>query len=223
MSERGTAIVFDTETTGLEAPEIIEAAWAQVDLQGRQLGVVESARFRPDKPITLAALATHHIKDEDLHDCPPSWTFSLPAGVDYLIGHNVDFDWRAIGEPKVKRIDVCAFCRQLWPHADSHSQGAMLYLLERGSARELLREAHSAASDVAVCMRLLRHVLTKLGPFESWEGLWQACERARIPTHMPFGKHKGMPIAQVPADYKRWLLKQPDVDPYLTHALRTSA
>jgi exodeoxyribonuclease X len=37
---------------------------------------------------------------------------------------------------------------------------------------------------------------------------------------MSFGKHKGTAIKDVPADYKRWLLGQPDVEPYLAKALR---
>jgi len=37
---------------------------------------------------------------------------------------------------------------------------------------------------------------------------------------MPFGKHKGLPIREVPADYRRWLLGQSDVDPYLRRALQ---
>ena len=37
---------------------------------------------------------------------------------------------------------------------------------------------------------------------------------------MTFGKHKGTPISAIPGDYKAWLLRQPDVDPYLAQALR---
>ncbi len=36
---------------------------------------------------------------------------------------------------------------------------------------------------------------------------------------MTFGKHKGMNITDIPPDYKRWLLGQQDVDPYLRKAL----
>ena len=50
------------------------------------------------------------------------------------------------------------------------------------------------------------------------ERLWERSEDARIPTHMPFGKHKGVPIAAVPKDYARWLLDQPNVDPAITKA-----
>lgn len=217
------AIVFDVETTGLDAPEVIEAAWVPVDIAGnvsRPGGWC--GRFRPSKPIALGALATHHIMDEELVDAPPSSSFKLPDGVEYLIGHNVDFDWRAIGEPDVKRIDVCAMCRSLWPQADSHSQGAMLYLLEREGARDGLQHAHSAAADVMNCRVILQHVIAKAGPFATFGELWEASERMRIPTAMPFGKHKGVPIKKVPRDYVRWLLGQPDVDPYLVKALRAA-
>jgi exodeoxyribonuclease X len=53
---------------------------------------------------------------------------------------------------------------------------------------------------------------------DSLEVLWQKSEDARIPTHMPFGKHKGIPIAEVPRDYARWLLDQPNVDPFVRRA-----
>jgi exodeoxyribonuclease X len=51
------------------------------------------------------------------------------------------------------------------------------------------------------------------------DALWLASESARSPSVMPFGKHKGMAMADVPADYKRWLLGQGDIDPYLRKAL----
>ncbi|MFO1382174.1 MAG: DUF3820 family protein [Moraxella osloensis] len=36
---------------------------------------------------------------------------------------------------------------------------------------------------------------------------------------MRFGKHKGVAIKDLPADYVDWLLKQADLDPYLHLAL----
>lgn len=55
----------------------------------------------------------------------------------------------------------------------------------------------------------------------NWEALWVISEKARIPTIMPFGKHKGVAIKDVPADYKRWLMKQPDTDQYLLKAIQS--
>lgn len=64
------------------------------------------------------------------------------------------------------------------------------------------------------------NILLALGSPATWQELWAFSETARVPEVMPYGKHKGMPIADVQADYKRWLLCQPDVDPYLQKALR---
>jgi len=217
-----TAILFDTETTGLTEPEIIEAAWIQlsdpicIDEQN-----YFEQRYKPSKPIELGALATHHIYDEELQDCPPSSSFSLPEGTEYIIGHNVDYDWGAIGKPDVKRICTKALSCSLWPEADSHSQSAMIYLLERVGAREMLKNAHSALTDIRNCWYLLHHITLKLcDSITDWESLWLASEAARIPKVMPFGKHRGIKITDLPSDYKQWMLRQPDVDPYLVKALR---
>lgn len=139
----------------------------------------------------------------------------------YLIGHNIDFDWKVIGSPAtLRRIDTLGLARALWPRCDSHSLGALTYFLFRASARTQLQGAHSAEVDIALTASLLQAILTR-HPEEitSMEQLWRASEDARVPRVMPFGKHKGMPIAEVPEDYKAWLRRQADVDPYLLKAL----
>ncbi|NYT79490.1 DUF3820 family protein [Alcaligenaceae bacterium] len=216
-----TAVIFDTETTGTAEPQIIEAAWLRLDSPAT-LNVTEQfeQRYRPSQRITLGALAVHHIYDEELVDCPLHTDFRLPSDVQYIIGHNVDYDWKVAGQPDVKRICTLALARRYYPDADSHSQSAMIYLIDRPNARNLLRAAHSALADTQNCRSLLANLINLAGPVADWEALWQLSEQARIPKVMTFGKHKGMPIADVPADYKAWLLRQPDVDPYLQAALR---
>ena len=214
-------IIFDTEATGIKEPVLIEAAW--VELESIEPFTVTNPfvqRYNPDKPITLGALATHHIMDEELVDCPPAVSFTLPGHVDYIIGHNVDFDWEVIGKPEVKRICTLALARKLWPDLDSHNQSALLYYLERASARELLKNAHSAGADVMICSLILGHICRQLG-VGTVEDLWKESELARIPKVMPFGKHKGQLLTDVPSDYRDWLLNQADIDPYLRKALGT--
>lgn len=221
------AVILDTETTGVIEPiEVVQVAWMGVDVRGARLGGVEASQvsmWKPSKMIECGAMATHHIMDEDLVDFPPSSNFKLPAGIEYIIGYKVDYDWKAIGSPDVERIDVCAMCRYLWPKADSHTQGAMLYLLDREHARAMLEKSHHAWYDVLVCQRILVLVLEKLATldatFDNFDDLFIQSELMRVPTVMSFGKHKGWLIEDVPADYKRWLLKQPDVDEYLRKAL----
>lgn len=220
-----TAIIFDSETTGFKDPQMVEGAYLKLaDIQ--TLEVVEEflQRYKADKPIELGALATSHIYDEELADCPPHTDFALPAGTTYIIGHNVDYDWGVIGRPDVKRICTQALSRALWPDADSHSQSAMIYLHYREHARGLLQNAHAALDDVHNCRRLLVKILAELAARNgssvfSFEDLWMISEEARIPTVIRFGKHAGSKIEDIPASYKSWLLGQPDVDPYLRKAL----
>jgi exodeoxyribonuclease X len=212
-------IIFDTEATDIKEPVLIEAAWLEVTgFAPLTIGSQFVQRYNPGKPISLGALATHHILDEELINCAPASSFQLPSDVTYLIGHNVDFDWQVLGQPPIKRICTLALARKLWPNLDSHSQSALLYHLDRPHAREQLRNAHSALADVGICAKILEAICTEL-KIDTVEALWVASEKARMPTHMPFGKHKGMPLNEVPMDYKSWLLGQSDIDPYLRKAL----
>ena len=214
-------IIFDTEATDIKEPVLIEAAWLEVTgFAPLTIGSQFVQRYNPGKPISLGALATHHILDEELINCPPASSFQLPSDVSYLIGHNVDFDWQVLGQPPIKRICTLALARKLWPNLDSHSQSALLYYLDRQHAREQLRNAHSALADVGICAKILEAICTEFN-IDTVENLWITSEKARMPTHMPFGKHKGMPLSEVPMDYKSWLLGQSDIDPYLRKALES--
>ena len=153
-------------------------------------------RYNPGKPITLGVLATHHIIDEELVECPPAASFTLPGHMDYIIWHNVDFDWEVIGKPEVKRICALALARKLWPDLDSHNQSALLYYLERATAREQVRNAHSAIIDVVICAVILDHICQQLD-VKTIEDLYTESEKARAPKTMPFGKHKGMLLADL--------------------------
>lgn len=232
-----TAIILDTETTGLDAPEVVALAHTTLLESPTNLSCGIGAQFfKPSKPISLGALATHHIIDEDLADAPPwlgRWT--PPEGAEYLIGHNVDFDWKAIGQPHVARICTLALSRHILPDIDSHSLGALTYYFRgRIAGRELLRNAHDAAQDVHLCMLALIELLKLMPSMASWHQVWQASEKARVPTRFTFGKYgpkdgkPGQVIADVrKADpsYIRWCLGVPDFasDPYLTKALRGEA
>jgi exodeoxyribonuclease X len=220
-----TAYIFDSETTGFIEPQLVEAAWLKLGaIQGLPVTDQFLARYKPSKPIELGALATSHILDEVLADCQPNTDFAMPIDTDYIIGHNVDYDWRVIGQPNIKRICTQALSRKLWPGADSHSQSAMIYLHYRSEASALLRNAHAALDDVKNCRRLLAKIIDALAeqlgrPLAGWDELWELSEEARIPSIINFGKHKGAAIADLPSDYKRWLLGQADLDPFVRIAL----
>jgi exodeoxyribonuclease X len=226
-----SAVILDTETTGTgEDDKVIEFALTELMPAPRPLievGEITARcyRYSTDRPISLGAMATHHIIDEDLKGFPPFIGWDPAAeGIEYIVGHNVDFDWRMLGKPDVRRICTLALARSLWPSVDSHSLGAMVYhvTIDKSRARDMVKGAHSAAADInMIAQVLLPEIQIKLLPRgASWPELWEISESARVPRVMPFGKHKGVPLGDVPSDYKRWLLNQPDVDPYLAKALR---
>lgn len=213
-------IVFDLETTDAsDDAGIVQAAWIEVSNQMGRKGDVWSQYYDPGKPISYGAMATHHIVPSDLIGMPSDIEFALPDGLEYLVGHNVDFDWRVAGKPSVRRICTLALARKVWPEIDSHALGAVAYFLLGEDAREIVRHAHGADIDVELCLLVAKELFHATGARDV-DDFWRMSEEARVPDVMPFGKHKGILISQVPRDYKDWLLRQDDVDPYLVEAIR---
>jgi exodeoxyribonuclease X len=137
----------------------------------------------------------------------------------------------------VKRVCTLALSRHFYPELDSHSLTAMTYALQpnRSAARDMLRRAHSAATDALLVRMLLEALLDKKLPHvASWASLWQASEVARMPTRFTFGKYgpsdgkPGVPIAEVrrtDPGYIEWCLYKCDQckDEYWQRALRGEA
>lgn len=229
----GPALIFDTETTSKnDDREIVEAAWirpAGGDVIPRPLleHVDEdfAGRFQPAKPIEHGAMAVHHILPLELEHCPASADFALPDGIEYVVGHNIDFDWHAAGAPAaVKRICTDAMARWTWPGADSYSQSALLYMLLGATpeTRELLKGAHGATVDVLNNARLLEAILDARPEIRTWSALYEFSEACRVPPAIPFGKWKGSTLAEVvecDPGYVDWMLRQEWLDPYLRYGL----
>jgi len=232
-------LIADTETTGVDTDtaQIIEAAWLHMPGTVVEFMTIKNPsrfehyhqRFNPSTPIQFGAMATHNIIPGDLEDCAKSDLFELPAYVSYLVGHNIDFDWRMMCEPDVKRICTLALSRWLFPALDSHKQAAMIYYIgsllnDYAWARDLTTAAHAALDDVKMCAILLRFLVGELRrrnyDVDTWDQLHAISETARIPTVIGFGKHKGAKIEDVPSDYVRWYRGTDDKDPYLLEAFK---
>lgn len=181
----GRAYILDCETTGFDEPGLIEVAWIKLapspadDLYAKSYGLSRK-RFNPGKHIELGATCVHHIVDEDVVDCPPAAEFALPADLAYLVGHFVDFDWKAIGSPPVKRICTLLLARKYIPEAPSFNLVALLYFLFGAEARRLARQAHAALADCEMARKLLVALLDRMPEKPgSWEDLWALSEVAR--------------------------------------------
>ncbi len=222
------AIILDTETHTLNG-QPIEIAYAPIDVQNGKLTLDKSKLFDQlysvDEPISFAAMAVHHILESDLLNKPHYSSFTLPPDTQYIIGHNIDYDIRAIEKcgvntNSIKAICTLALARRVWPDAEAHNISALIYMISKGSekAREMIKKAHRADMDIILTANILMHIVHQLN-INSMEELYAASEDARIPRSINFGKHRGTNIADLPADYIQWLLRQDDLDPYLRKAL----
>lgn len=236
-----SAIVLDTETTGIKEPQPLTIAFTPVLPEFHECllwPMANTLRFRPTKPIEYGAMATHHILEGEHADCP-EWPgqWMPPSGTEYVVGHNIDYDWAAIGSPHVAKICTLQLARKLWPELDSHSLGALTYRFQEAvTARELLRNAHDAAHDVFLCILLLEEIRKALPAVTTWHQLWVESERARVPEFMTFGKYgpgedwakmNGGPMRASEVrgrdpSYYRWLITKCDQvtkNPYYRKAL----
>lgn len=223
-----SALILDTETHDLNSYPI-EIAYAPCSFEQGVLvinqGEVFDEYFSCPEPIALGALATHHILEADIAEKPSFDTFKMPQGVQYLIGHNIDYDIKAVQKCQpdftVKGICTLALCRMVWPELP-HTLSAMYYHVmdDLELARKHLRHAHNAKADIYFTGVILKTLVEQLG-IKDMNSLFIMSESARIPKYITFGKHKGTAIKDLDSGYVSWLLKQPDLDPYLRKALVT--
>lgn len=225
------SIILDTETHTLNGYPI-EVAYAPIQLQQGKISLDKSQIFdqfyQVDEPISYAAMAVHHILESDLIDQPHYTSFCLPKETVYIIGHNIDYDIRAIQKcgvdtSHIKAICTLALARLVWPDVEAHNISALIYMISKGSekARDMIKKAHRADMDIILTANILMHIVHHL-QIDSIEALYAASEDARIPRVMSFGKHRGTAIADLPNDYIQWLLRQDELDPYLRKALENT-
>jgi exodeoxyribonuclease X len=211
-----TALILDVETNGTQPAEVIELFYSvHEDLSCLTLlGNTFEKRYGATV-MTAGAMSAHNIMPSEIAGLTAFMPSEVPP-CEYLIGHNIDFDWEAIGKPECKRICTLALAREWLPELDSHRLTACMYGILGEKAKGLCVGAHAASVDVSMVAYFLDHFLKR---FSSFEELWRLSELARVPKVMPFGKHKGELIATMPSGYRAWLLSQPDVDPFLRKAL----
>lgn len=226
------AIILDTETHTLNGLPI-EIAYAPIQIEAGKLSLDRSQMFDQlysigDEKISYASMAVHHILEAEIANQPNFSSFTLPNETIYIIGHNIDYDIRAIQQcgvdtSHIKAICTLALARLVWPDAEAHNISALIYMISKGSekAREMLKGAHRADADIILTANILMHIIHKLN-IQTIEELFEASEDARIPRTINFGKHRGTAIADLPSDYINWLFRQEELDPYLRKALENT-
>lgn len=224
-----SALILDTETNSLNGYPI-EIAHISCSFE---LGILRidgnsafDEYFSCPEPIELGSMATHHILETDITGKPSYEVFRLPENTEYLIGHNIDYDIKAIKlcDPSISVKGICtlALARMVWDELETHNLTAMYYHVmsaDLEKARKHLRNAHNARWDIYFTGMVLQVIVEKLA-IKDMNSLYQMSEIARIPKRISFGKHRGELIDELPDSYIDWLLKQPELDHYLIKALK---
>ena len=206
-------LIFDTETHKLHG-DIIEAGALDFTFENGELKIGyehDLGRFKPSEPISLGAMAVHHILDEDLKDCKPFTDFKIPVRLNtrYLIGHNIDYDVQAMNRTgfdfnaqliqPFEAICTLAMARRLWPQLESHSLTALAYHVSENKrqTRICLKEAHSAINDCYTTFEILKAIVITAG-LNDMEDLAAFSYHSRTPTHIFYGEYKGYAISDLP-------------------------
>lgn len=245
--ERGRVVtVIDLETTGLAPPAaVIEAGCVHgYELRrdggplwryragASRLGGETQSLFHPGaQEITPENRAIHHINPAQLADYPVfDWAELddlLPAHPSFMVAHNAAFERQWL-DPLLDELDEqfdwpvprwictkkCAITT--WPDLPSHSNQVLRYALPvRGCTDDALSPPHRALPDARVTARILDRLLEH-------HTLDQLADITAAPLaypRLPFGKHKGQPLPEVPASHLRWMLDN-ERDPDLIHTAR---
>jgi DNA polymerase III subunit epsilon len=201
-------IYYDTETTGVrfDKDRIIElAAFDPV------LGRTFVEFIHPGIPIPPEATAIHQITDAMVANALSfkevgSAFLEFCHGDVVLIAHNNDAFDKLFLESEYKRaqltmpafsyIDSLKWARKYRADLPRHTLQGLREVYGIAS-----NQAHRALDDVMVLYTVFSRMIDDL----SMETVIELLSRTNKLTRMPFGKHQGKALQDVPRDYVRWL------------------
>ena len=203
--------VIDTETTSFEGG-ICELA--SIDIVDGQLCNPMSDFVKPPEPITVGAMALHHITDDMVADAPPiADVIDRYLGADVYVAHNAAFDRPKLPQIVAPWICMLKLARKLFPELESHSNQYLRYhfMLDVEVPEHL--HAHRALYDCYVTAALLLR-LNRDARFTIAQ-MRDITSRPFLLHTMRFGKHKGKTFEEIAAKdqgYLRWALGNMDLD-----------
>lgn len=201
-------IYFDTETTGVkfDRDKIIElAAFDPVNNK------TFSHLINPGVPIPIEASNIHHITDDMVKEAlsfkeVAQLFLEFCSGDVVLIAHNGDafdlpflnYEFKTAGLelPKFPTLDTLKWSRRYRPDFPKHS---LQFLREAFHIPP--NQAHRALDDVMVMYQIFSQMIQDL----SFETILQLMSQKKTLDRMPFGKHQGKALKEVPKNYILWL------------------
>lgn len=201
-------IYYDTETTGVRSDKdrIIELA-AYDPVENRTFCEL----INPGMPIPKEATAIHNISDamvasaKSFDEISQSFVAFCPENT-VLIAHNndafdrlfIEAEFQRIGQksPFSVYIDTLKWSRRYRSDLPRHT---LQFLREAyGFAAN---QAHRALDDVIILHQVFSAMIDDL----TMEQVLELLQRPQVLSRMPFGKHQGKQLSEVPKNYVTWL------------------
>lgn len=210
------AIYYDTETTGLkpDSDKIIEIACYDAMRDTSFCTFVNPGMPIPAESTGITGITDEMVKDAPTFEDVAKQLVEFCEGEVVLIAHNNDnFDkhflraeFKAAGVPlpNYPYIDTLKWARKYRPDLPKFS---LQYLRELYGINA--NNAHRALDDVMVMKEVFEKMIGDLSIEEVFKLLNQ---KSGPITQMPFGKHRGTPLAKVPKNYLSWLSKSGALD-----------
>lgn len=207
-------IVLDFETTGLEPGyRPVEIAWIEFDASFNVIEDVHSL-INPRIPIEPGAERTHGITASMVADKPTLDEFLGVAHSEKFrnehvlaVAHNARYDVPMFAPFCARITPLCTMrlSHALHPSAPNHRLGTIVEML--GIEVE---PNHRALADAGACFAILRDVAARHAM--TIPDLIAASNDFTLDSVIPFGKHKGTKLRDLPEDYIRWCIEKLDED-----------
>jgi DNA polymerase III epsilon subunit-like protein len=205
-------IFLDTETTGAGPADRL----CQIAFKTEEGNAVDEL-FNPGMPITIDAMTVHHITNEMALDKPAfrdSDTWSelrdLVNSDGYvMVAHNAAFDVDILKKERIEPKNViCTLKLARYFDKDGVIPKYGLQYLRYYLKLNVDATPHTALGDILVLEALFNRIYAKAVIEFGDDTVAKMIELSSKPVlyrRMPFGKHKGLKMEEVPLDYLQWL------------------
>ena len=207
-------IFLDTETTGNgPADRLCQIAFKTKD------GAPVNELFNPGMPITIDAMTVHHITNEMVQDKPSfrnsdTWRKLqdlVNSDGNVMVAHNAAFDVDMLKKEGIEPKNViCTLKLARYFDKDGVIPKYGLQYLRYYLKLNVDAVPHTALGDILVLEALFNRINAKAVVEFGDDAVSKMIEVSKNPVlyrRMPFGKHKGLKMEEVPVDYLQWLVR----------------
>jgi len=207
MTDLKNQLLFlDCETTSAEKDaRLVQIAYAQWDWE------IQDHLFKPPVPISIGAMAIHHLTNEMVKDkdvFQESLVFLDVQNMSrdsIVVAHNAKFDLNILKNEWITDTPrhICTY-KVAYTQLEKAEKHTLQYLRYFTGLYEFLPEnvhAHDAHDDVYVLRDLFNYLTHEF----TIEEMLEISSKPLLLRQLSFWKHKWIPLAQVPKSYLTWL------------------